>query len=92
VIDLDATDVVEMPVPQLARRILLDIAQLDGVTAAAYADEAERGIYEGDAAVAIAGALGWLQGQGLVAVDPRSGSASGALVVTPTGRRASGAT
>lgn len=57
-----------------------------------YLNEAERGRYRGEAAAAIAGAFGWLRGQGLIGNDPKNGSSWSAFVVTPAGRRTAAAT
>ena len=53
-----------------------------------YLNEAERSRYRGAPAAAIAGAFGWLRGQGLIGNDPRNGSSWRAFVVTSAGRRA----
>jgi hypothetical protein len=52
-----------------------------------YVNEANKDAYRGEAAAAIAGALGWLRGQGFIGRDPDNPSDS-AIVVTPAGRRA----
>lgn len=75
-----------MPVEELALLVLSDIVRSSEWNEWNYLNEAQRGSYRGEPADAIAGALGWLRGQGLIGLDPRNGSGT-AIVVTPAGRR-----
>jgi hypothetical protein len=73
-------------VDELALLILADLVVTREWNEWNYLNEANRGAYRGEPAHAIAGALGWLRGQGLIARDPANPSDS-AIVVTPAGRR-----
>jgi hypothetical protein len=79
--------VVEMTPAELAKYVLPDLIATREWSSWNYINEAEQGQYRGVAAQAISGALAWLQGQGLIAHDPRNGGSWGAMVVTPAGRR-----
>jgi hypothetical protein len=90
-INLPSERVIEMTPAELAQHVLTDLVATREFSAWNYINEAERGRYPGRAADAISGAIAWLQGQGLVAHDPRSGGSWGTIVVTPAGRaRAAG--
>lgn len=87
-IDLPPELVLEMTPAELGQAVLRDLIATDAWSSWNYINEAQQGRYRGDPAQAISGALAWLQGQGLVAHDPRNGGSWGAIVVTPAGRRA----
>lgn len=87
-IDLPPEQVLELSVPELAQHVLHDLIATRDWSSWNYINEAEQGQYRGAPAEAISGALGWLQGQGLIAHDPRNGSSWSGIVVTPAGRRA----
>jgi hypothetical protein len=76
-----------LPSPSSGLTVLADLVATREWSEWNYVNEANQGNYRGDAAAAIAGALGWLRGQGLIGIDPHSGSGS-AIAVTPAGRRA----
>lgn len=77
-----------MPPGELAMHLLQDLIVSGAWSEWNYLTEANRGPYGGASAAAIAGAFGWLRGQGLIGNDPRNGSSWSAFVVTPAGRRA----
>jgi hypothetical protein len=85
VIDLPAERVVEMTPPELAAHVLRDLVATGEWSSWNYINEAQRGRYRGAGANAISGAIAWLQGQGLIAQDPRQGGTWTAIVVTPAG-------
>jgi hypothetical protein len=88
VINLPLERIIEMTPAELGRHVLSDLIATRAWSAWNYINEAEQGQFRGEPARAIAGALAWLQGQGLIAHDPASGASWGAIVVTPAGRRA----
>src|SRR4051794_33374922 len=87
-IELPPEQVVEMTPGELAQHVLRDLIATSEWSSWNYINEAQHGRYRGAPADAISGALAWLQGQGLIAHDPRNGGSWGAIVVTPAGRRA----
>jgi hypothetical protein len=85
-LDLDATTVVDLPVDQLALRILADFQRSGVWNSSNYVIEAQqyRG-YSGEALRAIAEAFAWLSARGLTAPNPDQSSAH-AIFVTRMGR------
>lgn len=86
-ITLPVEHVIELTPGELGLIVLGDLVSTRAWSEWNYVNEANQGEYRGEAASAIAGALGWLRGQGFIARDPHHGSDS-AIVVTPAGRRA----
>lgn len=87
---LSPEEIVAMTPDALGMALLADIIATDGFSETYYLDKASRHEYRGDPALAIAGAFGWLRGQGFIGTDPANSSKL-AFQVTPAGRRATGA-
>jgi hypothetical protein len=86
-ITLPGKQVVESAPDQLGWIVLGDLLATRTWSEWNYINEANKDVYRGEAAAAIAGALAWLRGQGFVGRDPDNPSDS-AIIVTPAGRRA----
>ena len=86
-IALPPEQIVQLTPGELGLIVLEDLIATSAWSEWNYVNEANQGQYRGEGANAIAGALGWLRGQGLIGRDPRNSSGS-AIVVTPAGRRA----
>jgi uncharacterized protein (TIGR02391 family) len=87
VLNLNSDDIVDLPVDELAFRVLADIVATRQWSEWNYLNEAGHGGYTRPALEAIAEALAWLRGHALIARDPTQSSES-AIVVTRGGRRA----
>jgi hypothetical protein len=86
-ITLPPARVVELTPGELGLALLRDLAETNAWSEWNYLNEAHQGALSGESAAAIAGAFGWLRGQGFIGRDP-SQSSSTAIVITPAGRRA----
>jgi uncharacterized protein (TIGR02391 family) len=87
-LDLPPQTILELPLDELAMRVLADPVATRAWNEGNYLLEAQNGGISGDALNAVSEALEWLRARAMIAGDPRNASSHGAFIVTRTGRRA----
>jgi predicted amidohydrolase len=83
---LTRQEIVEAEVEDLALLVLQDLAESHAWSEVNYLNAVNQGQFRGDPTNAVAGAFGWLRGQGLIAREA-SDSRGSAFVITPAGHR-----
>jgi uncharacterized protein (TIGR02391 family) len=87
-LDLPPRTILDLPLDELAMRVLAHLVATNAWNEGNYLIEARNEGMPGDAVSALAEALEWLHARAMIARHPVQNSSLGAMIVTRTGRRA----